>query len=490
MNTIVYPDSKDKFERRQINLAHKNALLAEQRRERSIEDGCIAWETWEKTGTQELELDDRRAIAKQLGVAIEKFKESKGHGAIEYLKERAASLKNTTKLPVSAKFDRLVIMPGKKGNKPLEARPAGYRALIRALAGDSDTDLHLLADRLLLNTKFHPVSKAILDEAALLLEALDVAIQQVNQKYKIWEQCKAIEEIRQPLEKNYKEAVQRGDEDAATLDLQGDIGEDSLPRRVGQLVSRWWPLEPHMLTFDFMNPPPCSGAHIAPTNTFWVKSNPNESPIAAGVCGGESILFFPHVYLGPAIEWRDGKPDKFDEDHYLWLDVKNEPEPVVKFESNEYQVYLKDINTGVENRTDSIWDMNWSMSMTARWLVIYPDPDAKRLIPAIFCFGDFLSTEMVPLTTRLIAEFGDRDRWQYLGNDASTLLQRLRDLTGYGLGDFKIMDDWCKTADRFHMNPIFKNHPGEAEKILYRRHLEKWIKEGRARLGHSSEDVE
>jgi hypothetical protein len=49
------------------------------------------------------------------------------------------------------------------------------------------------------------------------------------------------------------------------------------------------------------------------------------------------------------------------------------------------------------------------------------------------------------------------------------------------------MDAWRETAARFHLNPIFRSHPGEAEKILYRRHLERWIAEN-SRSTDSQED--
>jgi hypothetical protein len=121
------------------------------------------------------------------------------------------------------------------------------------------------------------------------------------------------------------------------------------------------------------------------------------------------------------------------------------------------------------------------MPTTARWLVIYPDHEAQRLVPALFTRGEACFTELVPLTPRLIAEFGDSTRWQCRDNTPN-LLQRLRNLTGFSSGKLKIMDDWRETAASFDLNPIFRAHPGEADKINYRRNLEKWIEEGRASL--------
>jgi hypothetical protein len=453
-------------------------VLAERRsaqRISDIEHGKKAWSEFQGARRKELDFEERKTIARNLWLEIEKYRGGKDGTLTQLLEKTEIELKH---------IGRVILAPDKSGNNELHPFPPKYIALMEALGKKTNEDINLLADRVLIGTHYHPESLVDLQDAQLILEALQVAVDQVDQEFNLWKQCKAIEEIRQPLERHYIEAVRRGDEDSATLDLQNEISEDSLPRLVGQPVLRWWPLEAHMLKFDFMMN---TLGHIAPANAFWVNSKPNDSPIAAGVWGGESVLFFPNIYIGPTIEWRDGKPDTFDENHHLWLDIKTEPVPIVKFEENEYRVYLKNPEIDQMSQTDSIWDINWAMCMAARWLVIYPDPDAKRLIPALFCFGDFLATELIPLSARLIAEFGDSDRWQYLGHDAPTLLQRLRDLTGYGKGDFKVMDAWRETAARFHLNPIFKNHPGEAEKILYRKHLEKWIKDGRASMQRTSE---
>jgi hypothetical protein len=88
----------------------------------------------------------------------------------------------------------------------------------------------------------------------------------------------------------------------------------------------------------------------------------------------------------------------------------------------------------------------------------------------------------------MIADFGDDNRWEYLGKDAPTLLQRLKDLTGYLTGDFKVYNAWRETAARFHWNPILRRHPGVIEEIRYRKHLERWVAQGRVGSGNVSEE--
>jgi hypothetical protein len=236
------------------------------------------------------------------------------------------------------------------------------------------------------------------------------------------------------------------------------------------------------------------GNWLTPVNPFWIRTF--DGPDAAGACCREEIFFFPHVYLGAAIQWdsyRDGiqQPELTDEDkESIRTALEKELVPGVLFDeaSKTYQVY-EEANPGTKRISGDDWDWGSSgyMDSVARWLIIYPDPDAKRLVPALFTRGDLFFTQLEPLTARLIAELGDSQRWELHPPDGKlTLLQRLRDLTGYGTGDFKIMDAWRESAARFHLNPIFRSHPGEAEVVLYRRHLERWIRDGGVALNRDS----
>ena len=250
-------------------------------------------------------------------------------------------------------------------------------------------------------------------------------------------------------------------------------------------ISRWWPIEEFCIHASEPN-------HIAPTNPFWLR--PYDGPISAGVCNRAEILFFPHVYLGVVVKWDDwlmnpdGTLNSVVSDsikHSIRAKLQYEQEPVVQFDeqSQAYKVYIEP-SPGDKRIDGAGWDWGEGyMPNVARWLMIYPDPDAKRLVPALFTRGELWFTQIEPLTARLISEFGYSGRWEVLSHDGSpTLLQRLRDLTGYGVGDFKIMDTWRDTARRFHMNPIFRSHPVEAENIRYRQHLERWIQDGRVAL--------
>lgn len=342
---------------------------------------------------------------------------------------------------------------------------------------------------MLLFTQFHPVGKVQLEEAQLILDALQAAVDRIDREFHLWEQCMAIAIIRKPLEAAYVDAIRQGDQESAWREFQFD--EDCLPRTVGVPIEKWWPLEQHALTWNDHS----LNVLIEPENAFWCR--PYHDSWAAGVWSGESIFFFPHIYLGPAIEWSRGRPEEHEKDGW-WVDIDADPEPYVQFDETlqQYLIYLHDPKTGEAHHAGAEfdWDMSGAMANAARWLIIYPNPEEKRLIPALFSRGEFTSTGLLPLSARLIAEFGDPKHWEYVGRDgAPTLLQRLKNLTGFdtgfGTGDFKVMDAWRETVARFHWNPIFRSHPGEDKKILYRRHLENWITENQRSLDcHEDEE--
>ena len=458
-------------------LRQREAYREKQRETSSAEDGQQAWDAiseWRRDSQQKLDHNDRVAIAQNLWVELEHYQ------------DKLSDVYDAAGLPHNIK-DKVTLQPGKASHaKSLKAEVRPYLDMISALAKktaekegiDEELEKHLLADRVLLGTQFHPLSSARLQEAQLIWEALQVAVDRIDREFGLWEQCMAIAEIRRPREAAYVDAIRKGDMESAWREFQFD--DDSIPREAGVCAEKWWPLEQLQLTFDGQS----VNTLIEPVNAFWCRRYRYHVGWDAGLWSGESIFFFPHIYLGPAIEWEGHKPEEYADDD-LWVDINADPEPHVRFdaESGEYLVYLRDPKTGEEHHGgyEVDWNMRPGMCSAARWLIIYPDPKEKRLIPAIFSRGEIYSTELLPLSARLIAEFGDSKHWEYLGRDgAPTLLQRIKDLTGFVSGDFKVADAWRETAARFHLNPIFRStNPSESENIIYRRHLEKWIAENR-----------
>lgn len=487
-NIKKMPDSREAYDRRRKKVAYQEKL----RETNSAKDGQVAWDAYANPGPDQahgrLELNDRKAIAQNLWKELDRYQK----GLAPYQKGKLQDLyddidrKESPKggIPPNIK-DKVTLQPGKASHrKPLIATFHWYgwfiEALARKAAAAQKTDAHLekylIADRVLLGARYHPVKRDKLEEAELILKALEAAVDQIDREFKLWAQCMTIKEIRETRDAAYVDAVTRGDQRAAKAELQLD--GDSLPHMAGELVGNWWPLEPYQLTWDGRS----IDTPIKPENAFWCRPYQYHDSWAAGVWSGESIFFFPHCYLGPAIEWTDGRPQESEKDEW-WVDIGTVPEPFVQFHevSSEYRVYLRDPKTGEESHAgdEFDWGMSQAMSLAARWLIIYPDPEGKRLIPALFSRGEFASTELLPLSARLIAEFGESKHWEYVGRDgAPTLLQRLKDLTGFVTGGFEVMDKWRETAERFHLNPIFRStHPSESENIIYRRHLEKWIAE-------------
>ena len=220
--------------------------------------------------------------------------------------------KKRSKIDVPHNIKDKVTLPADKaslGKKTLKTTFLWYRRFIEALARkaasaqqtDEAQEKYLIAERVLLGARGHPVSREKLEEAQLILDALQVGVERIDREFNVWSQCMTLKEIREPREAAYVDAVKRGDQEAAKAELQLD--EDSLPRIAGGIVEKWWPLEPYELTWDGQ-----SRKLIKPVSAFWSRSYQYHDAWAAGVWSGESIFFFPHCYLGPVIEWIDGKP--------------------------------------------------------------------------------------------------------------------------------------------------------------------------------------
>lgn len=221
-----------------------------------------------------------------------------------------------------------------------------------------------------------------------------------------------------------------------------------------------------------------------PVHSFWL--GPEDFHSINGLCGVD-FFFFPHIYLGPAENWVGER----DPGVHAWIQehLPNSEAPQVCWEVDTHRYVLRQSEYQLPDGTTSTeYDPDELMFEAARWLVIYPDPQLQKLVPAIFTLGTMCGGELSPLTPRMIADFGDDNRWEYLGKDAHTLLQRLKDVTGYLIGDFKVYDAWRETAARFHWNPILRRHPEVIEEIRYRKHLERWISQGQAVTHDNDED--
>lgn len=437
--------------------------------ESAIKNGRLALHAFRQWPEEtNLEKDDLRAIAENLKLMLDEIKADRGE---------------LTKL-----FDKAGLSPNEKArmtqkkgallNKELRAKTKQYLILLEAWSDQQiGNEISLRADRMLRDTQFYPLDRADLEDARLIMRALQVAVERVDRESNLWEMCQAVADIREPLEAPYKQAVRDGDETALSK-----FFDENPCHTIGKPIRLWWPVDEDRLQDD-------EGRYHLPDNAFWVKSRAPHDPYAAGAWSGEEIFFFPHVYLGPAIEWRmwtdyrdeirqADMPDSCKES--VISEVRAAPEPYVLFnrDAGTYQVYVDHPETGERVNAIDNWDWGGGSASdnACRWLVIYPDQDAERLVPAIYMRGTYSDTELRPLSETLIAEWGDRDRWQYLGRDsADTLLQRMKNLTGFDTHDFKVLDAWLETAARFRFNPIFRNHQDEADKVLYRRHLRHWI---------------
>jgi hypothetical protein len=440
---------------------------------------------------------DRKALASNLYWEVEAYYGSRpDEERYLLLKDAGLTDENSTKV-----LRRLVLKPSESESadllNELYASPDKYRWLIEAIARHSSQDEQTLTGCVLYGTSFYPQppGSILLDasEAHLIYAALREAANRVDLEFHLHEQFKEVARLRSQHEPIYWNHVAATGEfpDIETwhgfdkdLYLPKPDWPDAWPasdRRFNHENGLWWPLDGWRLTDEgfWLDEKP-----RAPDNAFWVKGDP-ANPNAARVCDDADFFFVPHAYLGLCIDitpfgyFGDNPPEKLPD---LPLPQSIWDESTHSYRLCQPEHVLPDGTVSMDYEFDEL------TSTTAHWLVMYPDPSTNKLVPMIYAMGEFPGAELIPLSPALIAEFGNTDRWRYFGEDAPTLLQRLKDLTGYRTGGFEIYDSWRETAARFHWNPILRRHPECIDDIRYRKHLSSWLRRDRDEIGGYEED--
>ena len=422
---------------------------------------------------------DREAIARNLYWDVEDYYSN--HPDEErylLLKDAGVTDENSTKV-----LARLVLRPGEpiSANNAPYASPEKYRWLMEAIARRTDESVNALAGRVLIGTAFYPsrpdVPTPSINEAHLMLAALQKAADRVNAEFHLFEQCLEVARFRNEIESTYWTHLR---ETGEVLDYQSWHRKNPALRlpspcgpehalEIGEDNALWWPLDPDYLS-DWDGE---RAKLIVPKNAFWAKGDTHSDHYSARVLSWEAFFYFPHMYLGPALCWAKTPRGYFVDAEYA--EIPGLPKAFYEWNQGTGSYSFREDGPEAGGAVADEYAWNDLSRNVDHWLVIYPDPNLKTLVPMLYAMGDSPGAQLTPLTASVIADLGNPERWQYFGNDAPTLLQRLKNLTGYGANDFKVYEAWRETAARFHRNPVLKRHPDVMDEIRYRKHLQRWI---------------
>jgi hypothetical protein len=200
----------------------------------------------------------------------------------------------------------------------------------------------------------------------------------------------------------------------------------------------------------------------------------------------KEFFYFPHIYLGPALSWEKTPRSYFGDASFD--DIPGMPMPTARWDERRGAYVLREFGPFAGEALAKEYDWDDLSANVAHWLVLYPDTGLKRLVPALYALGDSPGAQLTQMTATAISDLGNPEHWQYFGNDAPTLLQRLRDLTGFRSGTFDVYEEWRETAARFHLNPVLRRHPEVIDSIRYRKHLERWIGRDPVSAGESDDE--
>lgn len=471
-----------RFRGRQPNDEEKRRQVERKRQQRTdtrAECGRRAFATL-SARREKLTRADREAIARSLWPEVDNYY-SNHPGEAKYLLLTKADPKraNSTK-----ELERLVLKPGKPYRPDLYATASKYADLMRALADGESIDQ--LAYRVLSGTSFYPRQTDApihaINEAQLIFDALVEAANRVDAEFHVFNQCLDVSRLRDEVESTYWQHHTKSREVALELSNWHRMVSDmkllpqSWPGKTCALSEDsglWWPVAAWRIVAPWVL---IEGERLqepSPSNAFWANAVSIDDPFSAKVRSEPDFFYFPHIYLGPAL-CVDLTPEDYFADELPDLSM-----PQIQWDETTHQYALHD--HGPEYFDDLC-------PKAAQWLVLYPDPHIRKLVPMIYAMGDWQGAELTPLTAQLIADFGDTKHWQYFGKDAITLLDRLKALTGYRTGKFHVYEGWRETAARFHWNPVLRNHPNIVDDIQYRQHLQQWLRAGRYSLDGDDEE--
>lgn len=435
---------------------------------------------------------DREAIARNLYWEVEDYWAN--HPDEErylLLKDAGVTDENSTKV-----LPRLVLRPGEaiRANNGPYASPEKYRWLIEALARRSGESVAALAGRVLIGSAFYPskadVPSPSINEAHLILAALQTAADRVDAEFHVYEQCMEVARIRDELESGYwnhvRETGKKIDYEAwqttnPGLRLPSPCGPEQA-LLIDEDNALWWPLD------HYLDEPDGQGGWrlIGPKNAFWAKGGTPSDHYTSQVESGKDFFYFPHAYLGPALCWGKTPRTYFFDASYD--EIPGMPVPSACWDELSSSYSISEYEPAGSGTLAKEYDWDDLSANLAHWLVMYPDPALKRLVPMLYALGDSPGAQLTQLTASAIADLGNPEHWQYFGNDAPTLLQRLRDLTGFRSGTFDVYESWRVTAARFHLNPVLRRHPAVIDSIRYRKHLGRWIGQGPMPAGESDDE--
>lgn len=123
--------------------------------------------------------------------------------------------------------------------------------------------------------------------------------------------------------------------------------------------------------------------------------------------------------------------------------------------------------------SDSIWPSPVN-DVSHAWLVIYPSPDNRSLVPVIYRPYSEAGVHLIHLSHRNFLKLKD---FEFITEDGPiiSLYDKIKELMRFSTGRFEIEEAWKATASDVLRNPVLRAHQEEEQREqAFARDLENW----------------
>lgn len=350
-----------------------------------------------------------------------------------------------------------------KQARDLRASTEGYILFLEAIQRITKENIAILADRVTWATSLHPRQIKDVEESEKLLSSLQEAINRIDSDFQ--NQSAQAETLYAVFMQTAKIKIEM--------------------RKTGSLLR--WPYFDGDVPFTDLSPDnfpqhsPYSMRledEIDERYAYWHRDYESYESIGrhdypSSLSHYETITNLPRIYLGLMVNWEQwGIDDASAKIAYRDKVRKHIGEIVEIRDENTNLVRLGYRNPENGKLGDSLYKSSFDEDCHA-WLVIYPSPDNRSLVPVIYRPNQEGGVELIYLNLR---NFVSLKNTEFISkNDPISLYERIKQLMGFGSGRFEIEEAWKTTAPDVLQNPILRAHREKYQREhAFSSHLDNW----------------
>lgn len=448
----------------------RNPTEEDKRRRQEIEDaGSHAWGRLLKA--RKLSKPDRVALARAL---YDEFKTLREKDTTLRAGEFAV-IAELSRDRTSRELHKYMLPPAdeahsrEKQQRDLRASAEGYRNFIKAIQRKTGENIAILADRVTWATSFHPRQAKDVEESEKLLSRLQEAINKIDKSFpEVSGQAKTLYEVFK-LTAEAKVEMRKNGSLLRWSYYNADVPYDN------ESLDDYAQHYPYGRLKD----------EIEVRYAYWGRdfegyrndghySYGSELSYSSELSPHKTIINLPRIYLGLIIDWAtDGPYDSARKTSFLEYLRKHIGEIAEKRDetTNLARLVYCDPKTG--ECTDIVWPSPIDTAYHA-WLIIYPSPDNRSLVPVIYRPHDEAGVQLIHLSHRNFLKLKD---FEFITVDGPiiSLYDKIKQLMGFGTGHFKIEEEWKATAPDVILNPVLLAHQEkEQREQAFERQFENW----------------